>query len=76
MRVYLDLSTLPCVPLSKPAELLRLDLMSPLLNSPSREVKVSSGAQNAFKYSPAELLLNCSCGLNRIYLSTAVSEKD
>ncbi|XP_030804086.1 protein arginine N-methyltransferase 9 isoform X2 [Camarhynchus parvulus] len=40
VRVYLDLSTLPCVPLSKPAELLRLDLMSPLLNSPSREVKV------------------------------------
>ncbi|NXH45134.1 ANM9 methyltransferase, partial [Dicaeum eximium] len=40
VRVYLDLSTLPCVPLSKPAELLRLDLMNPLLNSPSREVKV------------------------------------
>ncbi|KAJ7407685.1 putative protein arginine N-methyltransferase 9 [Willisornis vidua] len=39
VRVYLDLSTLPCVPLSKPAELLRLDLMNPLLNSPSREVK-------------------------------------
>uniref|UniRef100_H0YWL4 Protein arginine N-methyltransferase 9 n=1 Tax=Taeniopygia guttata TaxID=59729 RepID=H0YWL4_TAEGU len=40
VRVYLDLSTLPCVPLSKPEELLRLDLMNPLLNSPSREVKV------------------------------------
>uniref|UniRef100_A0A8B9P3M9 Protein arginine N-methyltransferase 9 n=1 Tax=Apteryx owenii TaxID=8824 RepID=A0A8B9P3M9_APTOW len=40
VRVYLDLSTLPCVPLSKPAELLRLDLMNPLLNSSSREVKV------------------------------------
>lgn len=40
VRVYLDLNTLPCVPLSKPAELLRLDLMNPLLNSASREVKV------------------------------------
>ncbi|KAM8808357.1 protein arginine N-methyltransferase 9 [Eudromia elegans] len=40
VRVYLDLSTLPCVALSKPAELLRLDLMNPLLNSSSREVKV------------------------------------
>ncbi|KFV88717.1 Putative protein arginine N-methyltransferase 10 [Struthio camelus australis] len=40
VRVYLDLSTLPCLPLSKPAELLRLDLMNPLLNSSSREVKV------------------------------------
>ncbi|XP_063271314.1 protein arginine N-methyltransferase 9 [Prinia subflava] len=40
VRVYLDLSTLPCVPLSEPAELLRLDLMNPLLNSPSREVKI------------------------------------
>uniref|UniRef100_A0A8C6JNX5 Protein arginine N-methyltransferase domain-containing protein n=1 Tax=Melopsittacus undulatus TaxID=13146 RepID=A0A8C6JNX5_MELUD len=40
VRVYLDLSTLPCVPLSKPAELLRLDLMNPLLNTSSREVKV------------------------------------
>ncbi|NWS36567.1 ANM9 methyltransferase, partial [Polioptila caerulea] len=40
VRVYLDLSTLPCVPLSKPAEFLRLDLMNPLLNSPSREVKI------------------------------------
>ncbi|KFP81767.1 Putative protein arginine N-methyltransferase 10, partial [Acanthisitta chloris] len=30
VRVYLDLSTLPCVPLSKPAELLRLDLMNPV----------------------------------------------
>ncbi|XP_068024121.1 protein arginine N-methyltransferase 9 isoform X1 [Melanerpes formicivorus] len=40
VRVYLDLSTLPCLPLSEPAELLRLDLMNPLLNSSSREVKV------------------------------------
>ncbi|XP_071609795.1 protein arginine N-methyltransferase 9 [Heliangelus exortis] len=40
VRVYLDLSTLPCLPLSKPAELLRLDLMNPLLNTSSREVKV------------------------------------
>ncbi|NXS64888.1 ANM9 methyltransferase, partial [Pandion haliaetus] len=40
VRVYLDLSTLPCLPLSKPAELLRLDLMNPLSNSSSREVKV------------------------------------
>ncbi|XP_051475924.1 protein arginine N-methyltransferase 9 isoform X2 [Apus apus] len=40
VRVYLDLSTLLCVPLSKPAELLRLDLMNPLLNTSSREVKV------------------------------------
>ncbi|XP_009325772.1 PREDICTED: putative protein arginine N-methyltransferase 9 isoform X2 [Pygoscelis adeliae] len=40
VRVCLDLSTLPCLPLSKPAELLRLDLMNPLLNSSSREVKV------------------------------------
>ncbi|OXB75447.1 UNVERIFIED_CONTAM: hypothetical protein H355_003561 [Colinus virginianus] len=40
VRVYLDLSTLLCLPLSNPAELLRLDLMNPLLNSASREVKV------------------------------------
>ncbi|NXO01662.1 ANM9 methyltransferase, partial [Rhinopomastus cyanomelas] len=40
VHVYLDLSTLPCLPLSKPAELLRLDLMNPLLNSSSREVEV------------------------------------
>ncbi|NWI92764.1 ANM9 methyltransferase, partial [Pitta sordida] len=40
VRVYLDLSALPCVPLSEAAELLRLDLMNPLLNSSSREVKV------------------------------------
>ncbi|KAI6069561.1 TPR repeat-containing protein LOC90826 [Aix galericulata] len=43
VRVYLDLSTLPCVPLSKPVELLRLDLMNPLLNSSSRQVKVQIG---------------------------------
>ncbi|XP_050802294.1 protein arginine N-methyltransferase 9 isoform X2 [Gopherus flavomarginatus] len=40
VRVFLDLATLPCVPLSKPTELLRLDLMNPYLNSSSREVKV------------------------------------
>ncbi|XP_025060079.1 protein arginine N-methyltransferase 9 isoform X1 [Alligator sinensis] len=40
VRVYLDLSTLPCVPLSKPAELLRLDFMNPYLNSSTREIKV------------------------------------
>uniref|UniRef100_F6VIT9 Protein arginine N-methyltransferase 9 n=1 Tax=Ornithorhynchus anatinus TaxID=9258 RepID=F6VIT9_ORNAN len=40
VRVFLDLSTLPCVPLSKPVELLRLDLMNPYLNSSNREVKV------------------------------------
>ncbi|XP_048189706.1 protein arginine N-methyltransferase 9 isoform X2 [Perognathus longimembris pacificus] len=40
IRVFLDLSSLPCVPLSKPVELLRLDLMTPYLNTSSREVKV------------------------------------
>uniref|UniRef100_A0A8C0J9B2 Protein arginine methyltransferase 9 n=1 Tax=Chelonoidis abingdonii TaxID=106734 RepID=A0A8C0J9B2_CHEAB len=40
VRVFLDLATLLCVPLSKPTELLRLDLMNPYLNSSSREVKV------------------------------------
>uniref|UniRef100_A0A8D0GJM6 Protein arginine N-methyltransferase 9 n=1 Tax=Sphenodon punctatus TaxID=8508 RepID=A0A8D0GJM6_SPHPU len=40
VRVFLDLSTLPCVPLSKTVELLMLDLMNPYLNSSSREVKV------------------------------------
>ncbi|XP_074807068.1 protein arginine N-methyltransferase 9 isoform X2 [Natator depressus] len=40
VRVFLDLATLPCVPLSKPAELLRLDLMNPYLNSSNREIKV------------------------------------
>uniref|UniRef100_A0A8C8VEJ8 Protein arginine N-methyltransferase 9 n=1 Tax=Pelusios castaneus TaxID=367368 RepID=A0A8C8VEJ8_9SAUR len=40
VRVFLDLATLPCVLLSKPAELLRLDLMNPYLNSSNREVKV------------------------------------
>ncbi|KAJ7326901.1 hypothetical protein JRQ81_016660 [Phrynocephalus forsythii] len=39
-RVFLDLSTLPHVPLSKPVELMRLDLMNPYLNSSNREVKV------------------------------------
>ncbi|XP_055974911.1 protein arginine N-methyltransferase 9 [Sorex fumeus] len=40
VRVFLDLSSLPCVPLSKPVELLRLDLMTPYLNTAHREVKV------------------------------------
>ncbi|XP_030047523.1 protein arginine N-methyltransferase 9 [Microcaecilia unicolor] len=38
--VFLNLSTLPCVPLSKPVDLLRLDLMNPYLNSCTAEVKV------------------------------------
>ncbi|XP_014635680.1 PREDICTED: putative protein arginine N-methyltransferase 9 isoform X2 [Ceratotherium simum simum] len=40
IRVFLDLSSLPCIPLSKPVELLRLDLMIPYLNTSNREVKV------------------------------------
>nr|XP_042133390.1 protein arginine N-methyltransferase 9 isoform X1 [Peromyscus maniculatus bairdii] len=40
IRVFLDLSSLPCIPLSQPVELLRLDLMTPYLNTSSREVKV------------------------------------
>ncbi|XP_005386726.1 PREDICTED: putative protein arginine N-methyltransferase 9 [Chinchilla lanigera] len=40
IRVFLDLSSLPCVPLSKPVELLRLDLMTPYLHTSNREVKV------------------------------------
>ncbi|XP_066242258.1 protein arginine N-methyltransferase 9 isoform X1 [Saccopteryx leptura] len=40
IRVFLDLSSLPCTPLSKPVELLRLDLMTPYLNTSHREVKV------------------------------------
>ncbi|CAH7298827.1 Prmt9 [Phodopus roborovskii] len=40
IRVFLDLSSLPCVPLSQPVELLRLDLMTPYLNTSNREVKV------------------------------------
>ncbi|XP_073088698.1 protein arginine N-methyltransferase 9 isoform X2 [Manis javanica] len=40
IRVFLDLSSLPCTPLSKPVELLRLDLMTPYLNTSNREVKV------------------------------------
>ncbi|XP_048365668.1 protein arginine N-methyltransferase 9 [Sphaerodactylus townsendi] len=39
-RVFLDLSTLPYVPLSKSVELLRVDLMNPYLNESRREVKV------------------------------------
>lgn len=44
IRVFLDLSSLPCVPLSQPVELLRLDLMTPYLNTSSREVKVRTTA--------------------------------
>ncbi|XP_066487962.1 protein arginine N-methyltransferase 9 [Tiliqua scincoides] len=40
VRVFLDLSTLPYMPLSKPVELLRVDLMNPYVDSSSREVKV------------------------------------
>ncbi|KAK1343158.1 hypothetical protein QTO34_015933 [Cnephaeus nilssonii] len=40
IRAFLDLSSLPCIPLSKPVELLRLDLMTPYLNTSNREVKV------------------------------------
>ncbi|XP_061440694.1 protein arginine N-methyltransferase 9 isoform X1 [Rhineura floridana] len=40
VRVFLDLSTLPYMPLSKSVELLRVDLMNPYLYSSSREVKV------------------------------------
>ncbi|XP_008849323.1 protein arginine N-methyltransferase 9 isoform X1 [Nannospalax galili] len=40
IRVFLDLSSLPCTPLSQPVELLRLDLMTPYLNTSNREVKV------------------------------------
>ncbi|XP_069349142.1 protein arginine N-methyltransferase 9 isoform X3 [Eulemur rufifrons] len=40
IRVFLDLSSLPCIPLSKPVELLRLDFMIPYLNTSNREVKV------------------------------------
>ncbi|XP_042326071.1 protein arginine N-methyltransferase 9 isoform X2 [Sceloporus undulatus] len=39
IRVFLDLSALSYVPLSNSVELLRVDLMNPYLNSPSREVK-------------------------------------
>ncbi|EHB11517.1 Putative protein arginine N-methyltransferase 10, partial [Heterocephalus glaber] len=40
IRVFLDLSSLSCIPLSNPVELLRLDLMTPYLNTANREVKV------------------------------------
>ncbi|XP_071070558.1 protein arginine N-methyltransferase 9 isoform X2 [Dasypus novemcinctus] len=40
IHVFLDLPSLPCIPLSKPVELLRLDLMTPYLNTSNREVKV------------------------------------
>nr|KAF6402168.1 protein arginine methyltransferase 9 [Rousettus aegyptiacus] len=40
IRVFLDLPSLPCTPLSEPVELLRLDLMTPYLNTSNREVKV------------------------------------
>ncbi|XP_054845718.1 protein arginine N-methyltransferase 9 [Eublepharis macularius] len=39
-RVFLDLSTLPYVPLSKSVELLRVDLMNPYMNNSRRDVKV------------------------------------
>ncbi|XP_068845693.1 protein arginine N-methyltransferase 9 isoform X3 [Capricornis sumatraensis] len=53
IRVFLDLSSLPCVPLSKPVELLRLDLMTPYLNTSNREVKVhicKSGQMTAIPF--------------------------
>ncbi|XP_043918182.1 protein arginine N-methyltransferase 9 [Protopterus annectens] len=40
IHVCLDLITLPCVHLSRPVELLRLDLMNPHLSNYNREVKV------------------------------------
>ncbi|XP_054418716.1 protein arginine N-methyltransferase 9 [Pteronotus mesoamericanus] len=40
IRAFLDLASLPCIPLSKPVELLRLDLMTPYLNTSNRQVKV------------------------------------
>ncbi|KAM4810489.1 protein arginine N-methyltransferase 9 [Rhinophrynus dorsalis] len=43
VQVFLNLSTLPCIPLSDPIELLRLDLMDPYsnnLNSSNTEIKV------------------------------------
>lgn len=40
IHVCLDLVTLPCVHLSRPVELLRLDLMNPHLSNYNREVKV------------------------------------
>lgn len=40
IHVFLDLSSLSCVPLSKPVELLRLDLMTPYLNTSNKEVKI------------------------------------
>ncbi|XP_039731938.1 protein arginine N-methyltransferase 9 isoform X4 [Pteropus medius] len=40
IRVFLDLPSLPCTPLSEPVELLRLDLMTPYLNTSNSEVKV------------------------------------
>ncbi|KAK9398825.1 putative protein arginine N-methyltransferase 9 [Crotalus adamanteus] len=40
MRIFLDLSTLPYIPLSNSVELLRVDLMNPYLNNSSTEVEV------------------------------------
>ncbi|KAM8939889.1 protein arginine N-methyltransferase 9 [Pelodytes ibericus] len=43
VHVFLNLSTLPCIPLSEPVELLRLDVMNPYsnsLNNSDMEIKV------------------------------------
>ncbi|ETE63961.1 putative protein arginine N-methyltransferase 10, partial [Ophiophagus hannah] len=40
IRIFLDLSTLPYIPLSNSVELLRVDLMNPYLNNSSTEVEV------------------------------------
>ncbi|XP_069098729.1 protein arginine N-methyltransferase 9 isoform X2 [Pleurodeles waltl] len=40
VHVFLNLSTMPCEPLSKPTELIRLDLMNPYLSDCNREVTV------------------------------------
>lgn len=40
VHLFLNLSTLPCVPLSKPTEFIRLDLMNPYLSDCNREVMV------------------------------------
>uniref|UniRef100_M3XGP2 Protein arginine methyltransferase 9 n=1 Tax=Latimeria chalumnae TaxID=7897 RepID=M3XGP2_LATCH len=40
IHVFLDLSTLPCIHLSNPVELCRLDLMNPHLSRQNTEVKV------------------------------------
>ncbi|KAM6440791.1 protein arginine N-methyltransferase 9 isoform 1-T2 [Liasis olivaceus] len=40
IRIFLDLSTLPYIPLSNSVELMRVDLMNPYLNNSSTEVEV------------------------------------